>query len=294
MYHFTIFPSSRRYTVSKSKNNFKVGVFIDSENIIRNGGYGLQYDVLREFACRNAGGPIRLNTYVAYDSERAREDRLYRERTHAFYSIIREFGYKVIRKNVRWYFDDAGNRYSKANSDLDMAVDLILQAKNLDQVVLLTGDGDFAKVVSALQTEGCYVEVIAFDNVSPRLKNEADKYISGYIIPQLLPIQMNRTNKVFWGAEGSWVRGYCYKISRDGSTGFMRYLKRLDSGLWITDSRDRESPYGSAPFQLSQLNSGFDLDLLPDSNIIFEFRLVARDGFKEFCAESIHHISGKK
>ncbi|PKK90276.1 MAG: NYN domain-containing protein [Candidatus Wallbacteria bacterium HGW-Wallbacteria-1] len=280
--------------MGKDKSSFKVGVFVDSENVIRNGGYGIQYDVLREFACRNAGGPIRLNTYVAYDSDRARTDTVYRDRTNVFYSIVREFGFKVIKKKVRWYFDDAGNRYSKANSDLDMAVDLILQARNLDQVVLVTGDGDFAKVVSALQNEGCYVEVIGFDNVSSRLRNEADKYISGYVIPQLLPVLQNRAGKVHWGAEGSIVRGYCYKISRDGDIGFMRYLKRIDSGLWITDSRDRESPYGSAPFRLADLGERFDVNLLPDSNIIFEFKLMVRDGFKEYCAENIQPVNNRR
>jgi len=55
-------------------------------------------------------------------------------------------GYKVIEKRVKWFVDEAGNRYGKANADLDMAVDVLLQSENLDRVLLITGDGDFVQV----------------------------------------------------------------------------------------------------------------------------------------------------
>ena len=52
----------------------KVGVFVDAENIKYNGGYQMRYDVLRRFAARDGGFPLRLNTYMAFDPERAKED----------------------------------------------------------------------------------------------------------------------------------------------------------------------------------------------------------------------------
>ncbi len=33
----------------------KIGVYVDSMNIVRNGGYGMRYEVLRRFATRNGG-----------------------------------------------------------------------------------------------------------------------------------------------------------------------------------------------------------------------------------------------
>ena len=120
--------------MSLPQNNAKVGVYVDVANMMRNGGYGMQYDVLREFACRNGGQAIRLNAYVAYDRERGRDDHGYREKTFNYFSVLREFGYKIIQKEVKWYEDEEGNRYSKANSDLDMAVDVLLQAEKLDRV----------------------------------------------------------------------------------------------------------------------------------------------------------------
>lgn len=53
--------------------HLKVGVYVDVSNIAQNGGFGMQYDVLREFACRNNGVAIRLNAYVAYDEDMAKK-----------------------------------------------------------------------------------------------------------------------------------------------------------------------------------------------------------------------------
>ena len=55
------------------KSHAKVGVYVDAANISRNGGQRMQYDVLREFACRDYAEPLRLNVYLSYDEERADE-----------------------------------------------------------------------------------------------------------------------------------------------------------------------------------------------------------------------------
>ena len=62
----------------------KVGIYVDVANITRNGGYGMKFDILRDFACRGGGDPVRLNAYVAYDEERAKTDREYKNRTLNF------------------------------------------------------------------------------------------------------------------------------------------------------------------------------------------------------------------
>ena len=46
------------------KSNLEVGVFVDVAYLARNGGYGMRYDLLREFACRDGAEPLRLNAYV--------------------------------------------------------------------------------------------------------------------------------------------------------------------------------------------------------------------------------------
>ncbi len=263
-----------------SEGSIRVGVYVDVVNIMRNGGYGMQYEVLREFACRGGGEPIRLNAYVSFDSDRAGKDPTYRTKTESFFSTLRDFGYKVIQKEVKWYRDEAGNLYPKANADLEMAVDALLQSDNLDRVLLATGDGDFVQVVRALQNNGCRVEVVAFESVSTDLRREADLFISGFVIPNLLQVSQPKNGAV-WGEEGSRVRGTCYYHHQTQSYGFLRFLRRISPDLWITDTRRPDSPYGTAFFHDSNLPSGVDPGQLPSRRLFFEFDLVRSERDEE-------------
>ena len=252
------------------------GVYADVAQLTRNGGYGMRYEVLREFVCRGSAEPVRLNAYVSFDATRAETDLAYREAQQGFYSMLRDFGYKVILKHVKWYTDENGNRYGKANADLDLAVDALLQSENLDRVLLATGDGDFVQVVRALQNKGCRVEVVAFENVSTELKREADLYMSGYLVPNLLPTDTWRTGPA-WGEIGSRVRGVCYMHGGKGY-GFLRFIKFIGSELWKIDPRQSESPYESVFFHNSQLPDDVYPSDLPSRNMIFEFELAKPEG----------------
>jgi len=199
-----------------------VGVYVDAENLSRNGGERMQYRVLRNIACRENGQPIRLNTYIAFDDRRAENDRTYRESMLEYYSAVRDAGFKIIEKKVQHFIDPIGVERSKANADLDMAVDCLLQSEHLDRVVLGTGDGDFVQVVRALQNRGCRVEIIAFENVSGNLRREADHFLSGYLVPGLV----SSAGKP-WGQPGSHVRGVCYYYPSNGKeVGFFGHYGR--------------------------------------------------------------------
>ncbi|MGF1528546.1 MAG: NYN domain-containing protein [Candidatus Competibacterales bacterium] len=267
------------------KSNAKVGVYVDAANISRSGGQRMQYDVLREFACRDHAEALRLNVYLSYDEERADVNPVYRDKARAYQSALREIGYKVIEKRVKWYVDEAGNRFGKANADLDMAVDLLLQSENLDRVLLVTGDGDFVQVVRALQNKGCRVETLAFDNVSEELRRESDLFISGHLVPGLLPTRNDDPSVPPWGELGSRVRGYCYHHDDNKSFGFMRFLVKLSPFLWKTDSRDEDSPYRTAFFHDSSLPEGFNVMKLPSRNHIFEFSLAEPNGKQPLAAD---------
>jgi uncharacterized LabA/DUF88 family protein len=254
----------------------RVGVYVDAAHLARNGGYGMRYEQLREFACRGHAEPVRLNAYVSFDAERAETDSVYREGQQGFYSLLRDFGFKVIQKTVKWYTDESGNRFGKANADLDLAVDAILQSENLDRVLLATGDGDFVQVVRALQNKGCRVEVVAFENVSNDLRREADLYMSGYLIPNLLPTGVPRGSPA-WGELGSRVRGVCYSHTGKGY-GFLRFMKTIGPELWRIDPRQPDSPYESVFFHNSQLPDEVHVSDLPSRSMIFEFELSKAEG----------------
>lgn len=250
-------------------SNLRVGVFVDAENVRYNGGYQMRYDVLRRFAARESGILQRLNTYMAFDAERAREDSDYRKKAQTYQQMVRDFGWKITVKLVRRYTDENGNVTTKANADLDMAVDAMLQANRLDQVLLVTGDGDFLQVVDALQNTGCRVELIGFKNVSRQLQQEVDAFYSGFLIPDLLPISYEPRNE--WGQPGSCVRGVCTKWFADKGYGFLRIMNQISPNLWITDPREASSPYTSVFCHVNELADEVNEDLLMNRETVLEF-----------------------
>jgi len=167
----------------------KTGIYVDAENIRLCGGYGMRYDVLVELAGVGKSVLLRANSYLAEDRARTKEDAEYRQKLYRYHEVLRQCGFRVIKKYVKHFVDDEGILTTKANADMDLAIDALHQARNLDRVILLTGDGDFIRLVLALQNMGCRVEVIGFKYVSSELKEAADSYLSGYLIPGLLPIQ---------------------------------------------------------------------------------------------------------
>ena len=178
----------------------------------------MRYDILREY-CTNDDDVVRLNTYISYDEERAGYDMDYREKQQAYFSIIRNMGFKVITKAIRRYYNEEGVQHSKADADLDIAIDTMEQSDRLDKVVLLSGDGDFKRLVTALQTRGVRVELIAFRNISRDLKEEVDHFISGFLIPSLVPIEGQEPED--WGLIGFRTRGICYAIA--DNYGFFKF-----------------------------------------------------------------------
>ena len=243
------------------------GVYVDVANLSLSGGYRLRYNVLRQFACRDGAIPQRLNAYVAFDPLRARQDAQYRTRAAAFHAALREQGYKVIVRPVEWRENSTG-RYARSDADLDLALDAMLETRNLDRVVLASGDGDFARLVRLLQERGCRVEVVGLDNVSLHLRRSADLYLSGYVIPGLIPLPGETVEgaSANWGEIGSRVRGWCCQYHN--GYGFLRFLK----SAWPQVSAD-------AFFHETNLPPKTLLHRLPGQSVIFEFTVLeGKDG----------------
>ncbi|MDD2902602.1 MAG: NYN domain-containing protein [Syntrophales bacterium] len=267
-------------------NHRRVGIYVDSMNIMRSGGYGMRYEVIRRFAAKDGEEVMRLNAYVAIDEERANSDPNYKN-TLNFILTLRDLGFKVIEKPIRWYTDDSGRTYGKANLDMEMGLDIISQSDRLDLVYLFTGDGDFCSVVSMVQNKGARVELVAFANVSARLRREVDLFIPGYLIPGLLPTTPPFAGAPPWGESGSRVRGVCTKYFVDRSYGFFRFMHGFGK-VWVTDTRLEESPYTSVFFMEKDLPAGVNPDYLPSRDFIFEFTLT--EGEKGFVAADIDFV----
>ncbi len=237
----------------------KTGIFVDAENIRLSGGYGMRYDVLARLGRTGPSVLLRANCYLAEDRERTRADSDYRHKVYAYHDILRQCGFKLIKKYIRRFTDEEGNVTTKANADMDLAIDALLQARNLDRVILLTGDGDFLRLVTALQNMGCRVEVIGFRNVSHELREGADAFFSGYLIPGLLPITVPAG-----GDSNEWHRGTVLNFTQERGFGFFRYYRWGEQGL------EPQTVF----FHLSR--STLESSVFhPDSPRIFEFRIVS-------------------
>jgi cold shock CspA family protein len=159
---------------------------------------------------------------------------------------------------VRRFKDEDGNITTKANADMDLAIDALLQARNLDRIILVTGDGDFLRLIIALQNMGCRVEVIGFHNVSKELREVADSYISGFLVPGLLPISGS------YGENGDqWQRGTVANFNQERGFGFFRYYRLHQKTL------QSETVF----FHLSKSTLGSD-HFFQEPHRIFEFRVV--------------------
>ena len=148
-----------------SKN---VAVFVDVANIFyaaKAAGVDIDYVTLLKTA--TAGRDfVRAYAYTGLDPDN--------ENQRQFHNFLARSGYKVVSKDIRKY----GDGKVKANLDIELVVDLMRTAQNLDIAVVVSGDGDFAPAIRAVQQLGVRVEVISFrGNTSSDLMDVADTFI---------------------------------------------------------------------------------------------------------------------
>jgi uncharacterized LabA/DUF88 family protein len=94
--------------------------------------------------------------------------------TQKFVQPFIGLGYAMITKPHKRYADGT----IKANFDVELAIDILTMSDRLDAVVLVSGDGDFRRLVELLCSRGVRVEVAAFgDSTAAELRSAADHYI---------------------------------------------------------------------------------------------------------------------
>jgi uncharacterized LabA/DUF88 family protein len=144
-----------------------VAVFVDVANIFfaaKAAGVDIDYVTLLKSA--SAGRDlVRAYAYTGLDPEN--------ENQRNFHDFLRRHGYKVVSKDIRKY----GDGKVKANLDIELVVDMMKTARNLDIAIVVSGDGDFAPAIRAVQEMGVRCEVISFrGNTSSDLIEVADLF----------------------------------------------------------------------------------------------------------------------
>ena len=148
-----------------SKN---VALFVDVANLYYSArGQDVDVDYVALLKTATKGRDlIRAYAYSGLDPEN--------ENQRKFIDFLNKNGYKVLTKDIRKF----GDGRVKANLDIELVVDLFRLADRMDIAVIVSGDGDFAPAIKALQDKGVRCEVISFrPNTSSDLIAVADEFI---------------------------------------------------------------------------------------------------------------------
>jgi uncharacterized LabA/DUF88 family protein len=154
----------------------RIALFIDGANLhatARTLGFDIDYKrLLNEFEAR--GPLLRAFYYTAIEDQE--------------YSSVRPLtdwlnynGYTVVTRAVKEFTDARGRRKANGSIHVEMAVDAMYLADQIDQMVLFSGDGDFRSLVEAVQRRGVRVTVISTISSHPpmiadELRRQADVF----------------------------------------------------------------------------------------------------------------------
>jgi uncharacterized LabA/DUF88 family protein len=145
----------------------RVGIFFDMSNLYfaaRDMGIRIDYSRLLEFLVNHR----RLHRAYAYIGVGPDDE------NRGFITWLSRNGFRVKTKPLRRYDDGT----TKANLDMELAIDLLTQAPHLDVAIIVSGDGDFARLADAAQSLGLRVEVAATPrHASSELIDVADRFI---------------------------------------------------------------------------------------------------------------------
>ncbi|TCS64221.1 uncharacterized LabA/DUF88 family protein [Varunaivibrio sulfuroxidans] len=156
----------------------RIGLFIDGSNLYAAAkalGFDIDYKrLLDHFAAK--GQLVRAFYYTALLDDQE-------------YSPLRPLvdwldynGYTMVTKPTKEFTDAAGRRKIKGNMDIELAIDVMEMAVHLDHIVLFSGDGDFRRLVEAVQRKGLRVTVVSTVKSHPpmvadELRRQADDFI---------------------------------------------------------------------------------------------------------------------
>ncbi len=203
----------------------RAGIFLDVENLVRCGGWGIRFKAVRQLVEAQGAAVIRANAYMAIDRRREEEDPEYRYKKAEYRDAVRREGFHLVLKEVQRYEGEDGQTYAKAAVDMDLAIDAMLQAENLDYILLGTGDGNFLRLVQALQSKGRRVDLLSFSNTSTRLRQEVDNHFSGFLYPGILPESREEPDR---------LRGVMHHVIEDKGFGFLT----VQTGFGAQERRD--------------------------------------------------------
>ncbi len=156
----------------------KLALFIDGSNLYaaaKSLEFDIDYKLLLEWAA-GQGRLVRAFYYTALLEDQE-------------YSPIRPLvdwldynGYTMVTKPTKEFVDSQGRRKIKGNMDIELAIDVMEMADHVDHIMLFSGDGDFRRLIEAIQRKGVRVTVVSTIKSTPpmvadELRRQADHFL---------------------------------------------------------------------------------------------------------------------
>ena len=171
----------------------RIALFIDGSNLYASAralGFDIDYKNLLELFS-SKGHLVRAFYYTALVDDQE-------------YSPIRPLvdwldynGYTMVTKPTKEFTDATGRRKVKGNMDIELAIDLMEMSEHIDHAVLFSGDGDFRRLIEAVQRKGVRVTVVSTFRSSPpmvadELRRQADCFVELQDIAETISRKVSR------------------------------------------------------------------------------------------------------
>ncbi len=171
----------------------RIALFIDGSNLYaaaRALGFDIDYKRLLELFS-SKGRLVRAYYYTAL-----MEDQEYLP-IRPLVDWLDYNGFTMVTKPTKEFTDSTGRRKIKGNMDMELAIDVLEMAEHLDHIVLFSGDGDFRRLVEAVQRRGVRVSVVSTYRSAPpmvadELRRQADCFIELYDLASKVARQQPR------------------------------------------------------------------------------------------------------
>jgi uncharacterized LabA/DUF88 family protein len=173
----------------------RIGLFIDGANLhaaARSLGFDIDYKQLLNIF-KNEGRLIRALYYTALVEDQENSP------IRPLVDWLDYNGYTMVTKPAKEYIDTAGHRKIKGNMDIEISIDAIEMCEQMDHIVLFSGDGDFRRLIEAVQRRGKRVTVISTVRSHPpmaadELRRQADVFIELEDLKEKIDRSLNGRN----------------------------------------------------------------------------------------------------
>lgn len=139
-------------TTVPQRKNHRIGVFVDVSNMYHSAKNLYKSRVNFRELLKLATANRQLVRAIAYVVKSDTEEE------KAFFDALEKAGYELKSKDLQIF----PGGMKKGDWDVAIAIDAISLSKQLDVVVLVSGDGDYEPLVEYLKFGGLIVEVVGF------------------------------------------------------------------------------------------------------------------------------------